>query len=107
MGSGGAMIKLVTLFILTISAANAGNMIKVRALGASPKGQFIAFEEFGYLEGNDRPFSKIRVKNVWKDHYVDRPVKVVSEEGEMELDQVRAKARSLAKKKLEEFNIST
>lgn len=105
--------SVLSIFLLFSGSALAGNMIRVQALGSSPKGQYVAFEEFGYMDGLKAPFSQIRVKNVWKDRYVDQPIKVVDEgkeekqEDEMALEQVRAKAKSLAREKLKTYNIST
>ena len=65
----------------------------------------MAFEEFGYIDGSKSSFSSIRVKNVWKNKYVDRPIKVTSEKDE--LHQVRAQAKKLAAERLSKFNIST
>ncbi|MBG60434.1 MAG: hypothetical protein CME67_07850 [Halobacteriovoraceae bacterium] len=100
------MIKLFSIGLILFSmAAQAKDMIKVNAIGSSPKGQFVAFEEFGKMGASNTTFSYIRVKNVWKNKYVDRPIKVVSDKDDLNL--VRAKAKQLAKKRLEEFNISS
>ena len=98
---------LSIIFIFGSLSLQANNMIKVKAIGSSPKGQFVAFEEFGYLNEDKAAFSLIRVKNVWKDHYVDKPIKVISKDGDMELDQVRAQAMKIAKERLKVFNISS
>ena len=106
------MKKLYTLIAaLLISGASsnvfANTMVKVKALGASPKGQYVAIEEFGYKESRKRPYSRIRVMNVWKNRYVGNPINVSSDDDDMKLDQVRAEAKKLAKKNLKKFNIST
>lgn len=104
-----AIFTLFAVFSAQIQAnqSYSNNIIKVMAIGSSPKGQFVAFEEFGYLNGSQTPFSSIRVKNLWKDIYVDRPIRVVSEDDGLGLDQVRAKAKKLAEESLRTFNIST
>ena len=53
------------------------------------------------------PFSKIRIMNVWKDKYVMKTIIVTDPKNSMRLDQIRAKAKKLANKKLKAFNIST
>lgn len=102
-------MKLRTLGLFLAICANTygKNMIKVEAIGSSPKGQFIAFEEFGYLDEGKAPFSRIRVKNVWKNKYVNRPIRIIDEKEGLELEQVRAKTKKMAREELKEFNIST
>lgn len=99
------IILLITLIFIA-KASFAGNLVKVKAIGKSPKGQFIAFEEFGFTHSDQKPFSKIRVMNMWKNKYVTKEVKVTGLEDETSLDQVRAKAKKLARKDLISFNIS-
>ena len=94
-------VILISSFPLTSSA-----MVKVKALGSSPKGQFIAFEEYGVKSNDGHSFSKIRIMNVWKNSYVESPVQVIGKKGVEELGQVRIKAKKIASKKLKKFNIS-
>lgn len=105
------MKKVIYLMIFSsilLGQAFAKTMIRVNALGASPKGQFVAFEEFGYLDNSTIPFSRIKVMNVWKNKYVGKTINVVSDKkNDLELDQVRAQAKKLAKEGLKRFNIST
>jgi predicted secreted protein len=100
-----ALLSFLLLFSVKVQAKT---MIRVKALGASPKGQFVAFEEFGYINNTDIPFARIKVMNVWKKKYVGKSINVVSGQKEkLQLDQVRAKAKKLAIERLKEFNIST
>lgn len=85
----------------------AKNLIRVKAIGASPKGQYVAFEEFGFENDSKSPFSKIRVMNVWKNKYVTETIFVTDPNNEMQLDQIRAKAKQIAAEKLKAFDIST
>lgn len=100
------LIILITLILGSLSV-NAKNLIRVKTLGKSPKGQFIAFEEFGFKNDAKVPFSKIRVMNVWKNKYVTKTIYVTDPKNEMNLNQIRAKAKKLANKNLKAFNIST
>lgn len=105
---GGVMKKLILVFfILGAFSASATNLIRVKTLGKSPKGQFIALEEFGFKNNAKVPFSKIRVINVWKNKYVTKTIYVTDPQNQMKLEQVRAKAKKLAKKQLKAFNISS
>ena len=81
--------------------------MRVNAIGSSPRGQYVAFEEFGYKEGRKYPYSKIRVMNVWKNKYVEEAIYIIGKDKKDELNSVRNKAKSLAKKKLKKFNITT
>ena len=101
-------ILITALFISTAAnQAVANTMVRVKAIGSSPRGQFVAIEEFGYKDQRKKPYSKIRIMNVWKNKYVGIPVNVISHDDKMELNQVRAKAKNMAEKKLKRFNIST
>ena len=96
------------IFMVTAAVEAAGNkMVRVKAIGSSPRGQYVAFEEFGYKDANRKyPFSKIRVRNMWKKKYVEKPVNIIGNPESDNLNQVRAKAKEIAKKKLEKFNMS-
>lgn len=98
-------ILLTALFIT--QAAPAKTLVRVNAIGSSPRGQFVAFEEFGYKQGRKLPYSKIRVLNVWKNKYVDKPVQVIGSDDSDRLEYVRQRAKNLADKQLKKFNIST
>lgn len=101
-------ILLTAVFISTATVqVQAKALVRVKAIGSSPRGQFVAFEEFGYKNGRKTPYSKIRVMNVWKNKYVDDPVQVIGVEEDDRLNQIREKAKDLASKKLKKFNIST
>lgn len=100
-------LAFFSLFLFGAHQAQGKNMIRVKAIGSSPRGQYVAFEEFGYMNNSKVPFAKIRVKNVWRDKYVDTPISVQADDDNKRLDQVRAKAIDLAKKHLEQFNINT
>ena len=68
------MTKLI-LFVFCLfgfAHVQASTLVRVKALGASPKGQYIAVEEFGYLDGDKGPYSRIKILNVWKNKYVVR-----------------------------------
>lgn len=98
---------LSTIFILsTFNISDSKAMVRVKALGSSPRGQFVAFEEYGYKNGRKYPFSKIRVMNVWKNKYVDEAIHLIGIEQEENLSSVRVKAKKMAIKKLKKFNIS-
>ena len=88
-------------------ATSAKTLVRINTIGSSPRGQYVAFEEFGYKEGRKFPYSKIRVMNVWKNKYVDDAIQVIGKgEGE-KLNQVRKKAKDLAIKKFQKFNIES
>jgi predicted secreted protein len=94
------------LFIQS-SVSMASSLVQVKAIGVSPKGQFVAFEEFGFTHESKVPYSKIRVMNVWKNEYVLKTIFVSDPSSEMKLEQVRAKAKKLANEQLKQLNIST
>jgi predicted secreted protein len=99
------LIILSILFSAQVSFSK--NLIRVKAIGKSSKGQYIAFEEYGFTNNSKTPFSKIRVMNVWKNKYVTKEIKVIGPSKNSNLKEVRAKAKKLAKKGLKSFNISS
>lgn len=99
------LFTLTAIFIT--QSVPARTLVRINTIGASPRGQFVAFEEFGYKEGRKFPYSKIRVMNVWKNKYVDDPVQVIGKDGNEKLDQVRKKAKDMAIKKFAKFNIES
>ncbi len=99
---------LLTAMLFNSTQSHSKNMVRVKAIGASPRGQFVAFEEFGYqTEKRKVPYSRIRIMNVWKNKYVGKPVQVIGVEREDRLNSVRTKAKDLASKKFKKFNITT
>ncbi len=100
-------VFLVSVLVTTVTTqAHASNTVRVKALGSSPRGQYVAFEEFGYKNGRTMPFSKIRIMNVWKNKYADKTVQVIGKNNEVNLAHVRHQAKTLAKEQLDKFNIS-
>ena len=102
------MTKCILLFMMCMSfsvfAINPRPVVKVKVLGSSSKGQYIAFEEFGYKSGRSLPFSRIRVLNVWTNKYVKEIHQITSRKNH--LIDVRKKVKMMAIKTLEKFNIS-
>lgn len=100
---------LVTALIFgaQISQVSAKNLVRVKAIGSSPRGQYVAFEEFGYKDASRKvPYSKIRIMNVWKNQFVGRTVKVIGQDQEARLNIVRTRAKDQASASLKKFNIA-
>ena len=101
-------VLVTSVFIVSsaVSDAQARNLVRVMAIGSSPRGQFVAFEEFGYQNGRKAPFSKIRVMNMWRNKYVTEPIFVTGDRNDESLVEVRGKAKSQAISHLKKFNIA-
>jgi predicted secreted protein len=100
------MKKSLILVLWLVSAhVFAGSIVKVSSVGLSPKGQFIAFEEFGFSD-EKIPYSKIRVFNTWKNKYVSKEFKLRGKKSIDSLELIRFKVKKLASKDLKHFNIS-
>lgn len=101
------LYTLSTIFILSLfKPENSQALVRVKALGASPRGQFVALEEYGYKSGNKYPFSKIRVMNVWQNKYVESGVHIIGAQESEDLSSIRKKAKDMVQQKLKKFNIS-
>lgn len=101
-------VLITTVFIASSvsTQVEARNLVRVMAIGSSPRGQFVAFEEFGYQNGRKHPFSKIRVMNMWKNEYVTEPVYVIGSDDGDKLGLIRVKAKTQAVTQFKQFNIS-
>ena len=78
----------------------------IRTLGASPKGQYVAIEEYGFNAGLGTYYSRIKLMNVWKQEYVAPVIEI--EEGARrptDLQRVRDTARERAASDMNKFNI--
>lgn len=96
----------VILNVFILANVLAKSIVSVRPIGTSPKGQFVAIEEYGHLNNSKIPFSKIKIMNVWKQKYVGKPVSVTGSIQEKDLTKVRAKAARKASKYLKKYSIS-
>lgn len=79
----------------------------IDTLGASPKGQYVAVEEYGYRRGTHRYYVSIRIINVWTKKYVGQPIFAETEAHRPNyLGKVRAQARAQARPQLTFYEIS-
>jgi len=79
----------------------------VDTIGSSPKGQYVAFETYGFKPEEKKYYSTIKIMNVWKKQYVGSPVEAeIPAFTRDSLPKVRAKARTLALDDLKKFQIS-
>ena len=78
----------------------------IDTLGSSPKGQFIAVEEYGYKSDKHSYYVTIRIMNIWKEEYVGTPVEVeLPAVRKNYLQKARDKARTMAEGELRRYNI--
>lgn len=86
------------------SRAFAKTSVRITPLGESPKGQFIAYEEYGYHAGGKIPFVKVRIMNVWKNTYVE----VLDKEGAQDerLESMRRKLREDSRALMSKYAIT-
>jgi predicted secreted protein len=93
-----------TFFVLS-SVAMASVPIAVSPLGVSPKGQFVALEEVG-VHQDDSHYVKIRIFNTWKKEFIGDAITVNNAKEDLNLNQLKNKARSLARLQFKQFNIN-
>lgn len=107
LGMNKLSLVVVILSILTMGQVSAKSMVRIKTIGKSPKGQFVAFEEFGFKNNEKVPYSRIRVMNMWKNRDVTKPINVTGSSKMKDLKAVRLKAKKLAKDQLKKFNINS
>lgn len=100
------MLKCL-LFIAFTSLSFASEHQMIDTLGASPKGQYVALEEYGYKLQSHSYYVRIKVMNVWKKEYVGKEVEVeLPAHRPNFLKKAREKAKMMAQEELKRFNIS-
>lgn len=98
------MLTLLSLFLLP--AAYSATPQKIDVLGTSPKGQFVAVEEYGYRQGTHMYYVTIRVMNVWKKEYVGDTVQIeLPASRPYVLKKARSEARELAQNTFKKYQI--
>ena len=106
----GAIMKLKLIIFVTMLFAGktfSSQHQKIDTIGMSPKGQFIALEEYGYQSENHTYFATIKIMNIWKKEYVGSTIQVeLPAHRPKVLDLAREQAKKMAKGELEKFNIS-
>ncbi|MCM2351832.1 MAG: hypothetical protein NDI69_17590 [Bacteriovoracaceae bacterium] len=104
------MNKYLLIFtLLTFSlVASARQHQMIDTLGISPKGQYVALEEYGYKSQQQTYYVTIKVMNVWKKEYVGKAIEVeVPAYQPALLKKAREKAKILAQEELKRFNIKS
>lgn len=79
----------------------------INALGSSPKGQYVALEEYGYHSQKHAYYVEIKILNVWTKQYEGNPVSIeLPAHRPNYLSQARMKARTMAQSLLGQFKIA-
>jgi predicted secreted protein len=100
-------MKILIALLCLADLAMASQHHMVDTLGSSPKGQFVALEEYGYRGETHTYYVSIRIMNVWKKEYVGQPVRVETPAHRPHyLQKARAEAKSMAGSQLAQFQIS-
>lgn len=95
-----------SFLVSTMVQASEHQIIDV--LGVSPKGQYVAVEEYGYRSQNHTYYVSVKVMNVWTKEYVGEKVEVIQPAHRPHyLDKARAEAKTQAHEQLKRFNISS
>ena len=94
-------------FVMIAMTSKASEHQMIDTLGASPKGQFVALEEYGYKSTSHSYYVRIKVMNVWKKEYVGKEIEVeLPAHRPVYLMKARQRAKVLAKEELKKFQIS-
>jgi len=101
-------ILLVLFMLVPTLAFSAKQRRMFNSLGSSPKGQYVAIEEYGFDASRGMYFSRIKLMNVWKKQYVGAAIEVErAAKLPLDLDEVRRAARIGASEQLERYQIIT
>jgi predicted secreted protein len=102
------MIKLLILSMFLFNSLSWANSREfIDTLGVSPKGQYVALEEYGYKSDKHTFYVSIKIMNVWKKEYVGKAVNLeIPAVRPSFLEEARKKAKILAHDELNKFQIS-
>jgi predicted secreted protein len=95
---------LALLFTLTASIF-AGDFAKLEVIGFSANGRYLAFEEYGTLDGSGFPYSTIFFVDTAKNSFATPPIKVRLERDAATEAQARQQAASFAAKPIAAYRI--
>lgn len=95
---------MILIFASQLSLASEHQVIN--ALGSSPKGQYIAVEEYGYHSQKHSYYVCIKILNVWTKEYEGSAISVeLPAHRPTYLNKARSEARTLAQNLLLKFKI--
>lgn len=98
------ILALLLMTLTHLTRASEHQMIDT--LGVSPKGQYVAIEEYGYKAQNHSYYVRIKIMNVWKKEYVGKSVEVeLPAHRPVFLEKARSRAKVLAFEELSRFKI--
>lgn len=101
------LIKFIVVLILSTGFALSSEHQMIDTLGSSPKGQYVALEEYGYKSDKHAYYVNIKIMNVWTKEYVGSTIKVERPAHRpIFLKKAREEAKLLAKDELAKFSIS-
>jgi hypothetical protein len=86
-----------------INRSVAGSTVMINKIGSSFKGKFVAVEHYG-IESNGHSFSRVEIWDMWESKKIMMK-EYVSKKQDIDLDEVRAKARLLAKTEALKYKI--
>jgi predicted secreted protein len=98
------LMFMIFMMVSTLSFGSEHQMIDT--LGVSPKGQYVALEEYGYKSQNHSYYVKISVMNVWTKEFVGNAIHVELPALRPEyLSKARAEAKLKSHDVLKHFQI--
>lgn len=101
------ILLVLSLFVFSASLWAAPKQV-IDTLGSSPKGQYVALEEYGYQSHKHTYYVKIKVINVWTKEFVGKSIEVeMPAQQPRFLQEARLKAKVLAQDELKKFNIKS
>lgn len=99
------MIRALFLILVCSASLVAGDFAKLEVLGFSQDGRYLAFEEFGTLDGSGFPYSSIFFIDTSKNSFAASPVTVRIDRENASEAAARSRAGLLAAKSLRQFRI--
>jgi predicted secreted protein len=99
-------MKIIIFLFFWLTSGFSKDRQIIEAIGVSPKGQFIAVEEYGFDSYEQSYFSRIKFVNVWKKKSISEMIEVRRKPiAEIDLIQIRKEAKEKALKLIEKYNI--
>jgi predicted secreted protein len=99
------LTQIFTLILVLAASIFAGDFAKLEVIGFSADGRYLAFEEYGTLDGSGFPYSNVYFVDTAKNAFAAAPARVRLERETATEAQARRQAATLAAKSLAAYRI--
>lgn len=100
-----AYLIISILFFLNTQLWANERISKYRSIGKSPRGQYIAIEEYGFEKETGVPYSKVIIKNTWKQKTLKTQSTLKGDDHNSKLSTIRQSNINSSQELFKKYNI--